>query len=153
VGERIEGRLEFRGPSATGGYYRNPEQTRRLFHGDWLDSGDRAYVADGEVFLTGRVKDIVIRGGRCPMVRDCFPVSTSGAMPGTSSSHPLFMNLGINTSGKLPRGRRNPPRFRHGRWNYSRKPLPLSPSCMGTPNKMGCHVAPRKDSETMLPPR
>jgi len=64
AGERIEGRLEFRGPSATSGYYRNPEQTRRLFDGDWLDSGDRAYLADGEVHLTGRVKDIIIRGGR-----------------------------------------------------------------------------------------
>ncbi len=64
VGERIEGRLEFRGPSATGGYYRSPEQTRRLFDGDWLDSGDRAYLAGGEVYLTGRVKDIIIRGGR-----------------------------------------------------------------------------------------
>lgn len=64
VGERVEGRLEFKGPSATGGYYRNPEQTRRLFHGDWLDSGDRAYAAQGEFFITGRVKDIIIRGGR-----------------------------------------------------------------------------------------
>ncbi len=64
VAERVEGRLEFRGPSATSGYYRNPGETRRLFDGDWLDTGDRAYVADGEVFLTGRVKDIIIRGGR-----------------------------------------------------------------------------------------
>ena len=64
VGERIEGRLEFRGPSATSGYYRNAEQTRHLFDGDWLDSGDRAYLADGEIHLTGRVKDIIIRGGR-----------------------------------------------------------------------------------------
>jgi len=64
VGERVEGRLEFRGPSATSGYYRNPEQTKRLFDGDWLDSGDRAYMAGGEIYLTGRVKDIIIRGGR-----------------------------------------------------------------------------------------
>ena len=64
VGERIEGRLEFRGPSATLGYFRNPEQTARLFHDGWLDSGDRGYRADGEVYITGRVKDIVIRGGR-----------------------------------------------------------------------------------------
>jgi 1-acyl-sn-glycerol-3-phosphate acyltransferase len=64
VGERIEGRLEFRGPSATSGYYRNPQQTSLLIHGDWLDSGDRAYLANGEVHLTGRVKDIIIRGGR-----------------------------------------------------------------------------------------
>jgi 1-acyl-sn-glycerol-3-phosphate acyltransferase len=64
LGDRVEGRLEFRGPSATAGYYRNAEQTRRLFDGNWLDSGDRAYLADGEIYLTGRVKDIVIRGGR-----------------------------------------------------------------------------------------
>jgi 1-acyl-sn-glycerol-3-phosphate acyltransferase len=64
AGERVEGRLEFQGPSATRGYWRNPEQTARLFDGDWLDSGDRAYLADGEVYVTGRVKDIVIRGGR-----------------------------------------------------------------------------------------
>lgn len=64
--ERREGRLEFRGPSATAGYYRNPEATRKLFpHGDdWLDSGDRAYLAGGDVYLTGRVKDLIIRGGR-----------------------------------------------------------------------------------------
>lgn len=64
VGERVEGRLEFKGPSATSGYYRNPEQTARLFHGAWLDSGDRAYCVNGEFYITGRVKDIIIRGGR-----------------------------------------------------------------------------------------
>jgi 1-acyl-sn-glycerol-3-phosphate acyltransferase len=64
VGERVEGRLEFKGPSATQGYFRNPAETARLFHDGWVDTGDRAYVAAGEVYLTGRVKDIVIRGGR-----------------------------------------------------------------------------------------
>jgi acyl carrier protein len=64
VGERVEGRLEFKGPSATQGYYRNPAQTAKLLHDGWLDSGDRAYLAGGEVYITGRVKDIVIRGGR-----------------------------------------------------------------------------------------
>jgi acyl carrier protein len=62
--ERVEGRLEFRGPSATRGYWRNPEKTAQLFDRGWLDSGDRAYAAEGDVFVTGRVKDIVIRGGR-----------------------------------------------------------------------------------------
>jgi acyl carrier protein len=64
VGERVEGRLEFRGPSATQGYYRNPQATAQLFDDGWLDTGDRAYRAEGDVYLTGRVKDIVIRGGR-----------------------------------------------------------------------------------------
>lgn len=66
--ERHEGHLQFRGPSVTSGYFRSPAQTGDLFHGQWLDSGDLAYQAGGDVFLTGRVKDIIIRGGRniCP---------------------------------------------------------------------------------------
>jgi 1-acyl-sn-glycerol-3-phosphate acyltransferase len=65
LGEREEGTLQFRGPSATAGYFRNPEATAGLVRpGGWLDSGDRAYTAGGELFLTGRVKDIIIRGGR-----------------------------------------------------------------------------------------
>ncbi|MFY9943050.1 MAG: fatty acyl-AMP ligase, partial [Desulfobacterales bacterium] len=62
--ERRQGRLQFRGPSACSGYYRNPRQTQRLFQGSWLESGDLAYLVDGEIFITGRTKDIIIRGGR-----------------------------------------------------------------------------------------
>jgi 1-acyl-sn-glycerol-3-phosphate acyltransferase len=64
VQERREGRLEFRGPSATSGYFRNEAKTRELFHDGWLDSGDRAYMANGDVFITGRIKDIIIRAGQ-----------------------------------------------------------------------------------------
>ncbi len=64
VPERQEGRLEFCGPSATSGYYRNPEASRHLERDGWIDSGDLAYVAEGEVFITGRAKDIIIRAGR-----------------------------------------------------------------------------------------
>ena len=64
VGERCEGRLEFRGPSATSGYFHNERKTLALFHGGWLDSGDLAYMAGGDVFITGRIKDIIIRAGR-----------------------------------------------------------------------------------------
>lgn len=59
-----EGRLQFRGPSATSGYYRNAEATRTLFDGPWLNSGDLAYVSNGEVYITGRSKDLIIRAGR-----------------------------------------------------------------------------------------
>jgi 1-acyl-sn-glycerol-3-phosphate acyltransferase len=64
LGERREGRLEFRGPSATSGYFQNPLKTRELFHDGWLDTGDRAYMAGGDLFITGRVKDIIIRAGQ-----------------------------------------------------------------------------------------
>jgi 1-acyl-sn-glycerol-3-phosphate acyltransferase len=64
LGERQEGRLQFRGASATSGYYRNEAKTAELFDGDWLESGDRAYIADADIFITGRAKDIIIRAGR-----------------------------------------------------------------------------------------
>ena len=64
VAERQEGRLLFKGPSATSGYFRNPKETHRLFDGEWLDSGDYAYMAQGDVYITGRAKDVIIRGGR-----------------------------------------------------------------------------------------
>jgi len=62
--ERQEGRLEFRGPSTTSGYFRDADNTRKLFHQDWLDSADLAYIANGEIYITGRIKDIIIRAGR-----------------------------------------------------------------------------------------
>jgi acyl carrier protein len=62
--DRHEGQLQFRGPSATSGYYRNPEATKTLFDGDWVNTGDRAYLFQGRLHITGREKDIIIRGGR-----------------------------------------------------------------------------------------
>ncbi len=50
------------------GYFRNEEDSHALFPegsaAGWLDSGDRAYRADGEFFITGRVKDIILKAGR-----------------------------------------------------------------------------------------
>jgi 1-acyl-sn-glycerol-3-phosphate acyltransferase len=62
--ERVEGRIEFRGPSATSGYFRNPQKTRELFDGEWLDTGDLGYVAGTDLFITSRAKDVIIRGGQ-----------------------------------------------------------------------------------------
>lgn len=62
--ERHEGHIEFLGPSSTSGYYRDAKKTMELFHGDWLDTGDLGYIASGELYVTGRIKDIIIRAGR-----------------------------------------------------------------------------------------
>jgi fatty-acyl-CoA synthase len=65
AGERCEGRLWFRSPAATSGYYRNPAATRELVREPgWLDSGDLAYKAEGEIYITGRAKDLIIKAGR-----------------------------------------------------------------------------------------
>ncbi|MBJ9752197.1 AMP-binding protein [Burkholderia cepacia] len=64
VPEREVGRIEFRGECATSGYFRNPRLTAMLIRNGWLDTGDLGYMADAELFITGRVKELVIRGGR-----------------------------------------------------------------------------------------
>jgi fatty-acyl-CoA synthase len=67
VGDRVEGKLWFRGPSTTQGYYRNEAATAALLPegaaAGWVNSGDRAYRAGGEIYITGRVKDIIIHAG------------------------------------------------------------------------------------------
>ena len=78
--DRTVGRVEVRGPSVTTGYYRNAEATAGLFDGDWLDTGDLGYLAAGELYVTGRAKDMIIRGGQ-----NIYPYEleeATGAIPG-----------------------------------------------------------------------
>ncbi|WP_434033792.1 AMP-binding protein [Cupriavidus sp. a3] len=62
--ERSLGHVQFQGPSATTGYFRNPDATAGLFDGPWLKTGDMGYIAAGELYLAGRLKDIIIRAGQ-----------------------------------------------------------------------------------------
>ena len=60
-----EGELEIRGSSVIAGYFNNDDANRTAFTGDgWFRTGDLASRdADGSVHITGRVKDIINRGG------------------------------------------------------------------------------------------
>ena len=62
--ERHVGELLLRGTSVTPGYYKRPDATAALFRDGWLCTGDLAYVLDGELVLCGRIKDVIIVGGR-----------------------------------------------------------------------------------------
>ena len=74
VADRTEGFLWFRGPSATTRLLPQCPARRKSCCRSvrptsedefaWVDSGDRAYRGDGEIYVTGRVKDIIIKGGR-----------------------------------------------------------------------------------------
>ena len=58
------GEILIRGPQVTPGYYKNPDDTASAFFGDWLRSGDLGYRdADGFYFITGRIKELIIKGG------------------------------------------------------------------------------------------
>ena len=63
--DRQIGEIRFRGPSVAAGYFRNPEQTAEVFGSDgWLRTGDLGYLAEGELYISGRKKDILIVHGR-----------------------------------------------------------------------------------------
>jgi len=62
--EREVGELEIRGTSVTPGYYKRPDATAAAFHDGWLRTGDLGYLVDGELVICGRIKDMIIVGGR-----------------------------------------------------------------------------------------
>jgi fatty-acyl-CoA synthase len=64
VAERTVGEIWARGPSVSAGYYQNAEANAEGFPGDgWLHTGDLGYLADGELFICGRSKDLIIVRG------------------------------------------------------------------------------------------
>ena len=75
--ERHVGELLIRGTSVTPGYYKRHDATVALFHDDWLCTGDLAYMVDGELILCGRIKDVIIVGGR-----NVFPEDIERAVGG-----------------------------------------------------------------------
>jgi fatty-acyl-CoA synthase len=74
--ERHVGELLLRGTSVTPGYYKR-EATAAMFHDGWLCTGDLAYLLDGELIICGRIKDVIIVGGR-----NVFPEDIERAVGG-----------------------------------------------------------------------
>jgi fatty-acyl-CoA synthase len=64
MGEREVGELQVRGSSISSGYFNRPDATAETFDGDWLKTGDLAYMVEGELVVCGRIKDVIIVGGR-----------------------------------------------------------------------------------------
>lgn len=63
--ERHVGTLFVRGPSVMSGYFGEERLTREVLSADgWLNTGDLAYIADGDLIITGREKDLIIINGR-----------------------------------------------------------------------------------------
>jgi acyl-CoA synthetase (AMP-forming)/AMP-acid ligase II len=59
-----EGEIAVRGPNVMAEYLNNPEATEKTFFQDWLRTGDLGHIdEDGYVFVTGRLKELIIKGG------------------------------------------------------------------------------------------
>lgn len=62
--DRRVGELQISGTSVTPGYYQRPDANAELFDDGWLKTGDLAYLVDGQMAMCGRIKDLIIVGGR-----------------------------------------------------------------------------------------
>ena len=58
------GEIVLRGPSVTAGYFKNDEATRHLLRNDWLHTGDLGFLNNGNLYVSGRMKDLIILNGR-----------------------------------------------------------------------------------------
>jgi fatty-acyl-CoA synthase len=64
LADREVGEMQLRGTSVTPGYFRRDDVTEASLHDGWLRTGDLGYLVDGQVVVCGRIKDVIIIGGR-----------------------------------------------------------------------------------------
>jgi acyl-CoA synthetase (AMP-forming)/AMP-acid ligase II len=84
VPERTVGEILVRSDTLMEGYYREPEATAAALAGGWLRTGDLGYVADGDLFITGRKKELIIKGGQnlVPAFLEEIAAAVEGVRPG-----------------------------------------------------------------------
>jgi fatty-acyl-CoA synthase len=64
AGEREVGEIVLSGPSVMRGYYKDPEATALAIRDGWLHTGDLGYLSEGELFVCGRLKELIVINGR-----------------------------------------------------------------------------------------
>ncbi len=57
------GEVVIRGPGVMSGYVANPAANAGAFYGDWFRTGDLGVLRDGYLYLEGRIKEMILRGG------------------------------------------------------------------------------------------
>jgi fatty-acyl-CoA synthase len=101
LGDRQVGQIITRGPSITAGYYNEPELTQASFKDingvRWLHTGDLGYVVDGNLFVCGRLKDIIIIRGRNYYPNDIeWAVSE---LPGIRRGNAVAFSVSVDANG------------------------------------------------------
>ncbi|MCB9647624.1 MAG: AMP-binding protein [Deltaproteobacteria bacterium] len=64
VPEGVEGEITVKSPSLATGYFEAPEQTARALRDGWLHTGDLGVIQGGRLYVTGREKDLIFKGGQ-----------------------------------------------------------------------------------------
>lgn len=82
--DRRVGEIAIRSNCMLTGYYKRDDLTQQVFHDGWYLTGDMGYIAGGEVYVTGRKKDIIIVGGKniYPQDLEALASEVPGVHPG-----------------------------------------------------------------------
>ena len=97
------GRLWVRGPSLMDGYFGQPERTADTLVDGWLDTGDRAFVHEGELYIVGRDKDVLIVRGRniAPASIEDLVSGVAGVRTGCAAAVPMSTEDGATEGIRL----------------------------------------------------
>ncbi|MBV6402383.1 MAG: 2-succinylbenzoate--CoA ligase [Anaerolineales bacterium] len=90
--ERIIGEVALQSNSMLTGYYHREDATQQAFHDDWYLTGDYGFISDGEVFVSGRKKDMIIVGGKnvYPQDLESLTYEVAGVHAGRSVAFGIF---------------------------------------------------------------
>jgi acyl-CoA synthetase (AMP-forming)/AMP-acid ligase II len=97
LSDRQVGEIAIRSDCMLNGYYRRLDLTKQSVRAGWYYTGDMGYMADGELYITGRKKDMIIVGGKniYPQDLEAIANTTPGIAPGRGVAFGLFdKNLG-----------------------------------------------------------
>jgi fatty-acyl-CoA synthase len=94
--ERYVGEVHVSSGSLALGYYADEAATSTTFHDGWVRSGDLGYMADGALFITGRQKEIIIKGGQnlIPSVLEEIAAAVPGVRSGTVAAVAIPSSVG-----------------------------------------------------------
>ena len=90
--ERHVGEIVLRGNCMLSSYYRRADLSLKSIQNGWYYTGDMGYISDGELFITGRKKDLIIVGGKNIYPQDIEAVANSveGIVPGRNAAFGIF---------------------------------------------------------------
>jgi acyl-CoA synthetase (AMP-forming)/AMP-acid ligase II len=90
--ERRIGEIALRSNCMLTGYFHRPDLTEKAFLDGWYLTGDLGYLADGELYITGRKKDLIIVGGKniYPQDLERLAAEAPGVHPGRVVAFGVF---------------------------------------------------------------
>ncbi len=90
--ERIIGEVALKSDCMLTGYYHREDTTQQAFHDGWYLTGDYGFINDGEVFISGRKKDMIIVGGKnvYPQDLESLTYEVAGVHAGRSVAFGIF---------------------------------------------------------------